>query len=345
MNAPLPTTAIGSQPEQRAANSGSILHHIYASCAATVILLAICCAAYPALIWAIAQGIFPHEANGSLLDRQGKPTNDPSKAVASELLAQNFSVPGYFHPRPSAAGNGYDPTSSGGSNYGPISDKLLNGATSQPATQPAPADASTQPATAPAATTAPATAPTTAPTTQPETLAYDGLRLRVIHYAVDNNIAFKLTSQRADGTGPAVDVPLSKYTDSSGNLNDVALVDAFPHPATDGATPDRMVLIATGFSRAVPVDAVTASASGLDPHISRANADLQAPRVAAARNISVDVVEKLIDQATDPASLGFIGESGVNIMRLNLALDAAAPIPAPTTAPTSAPAPAPATKP
>jgi K+-transporting ATPase ATPase C chain len=71
----------------------------------------------------------------------------------------------------------------------------------------------------------------------------------------------------------------------------------------------------------VPVDAVTASASGLDPHISVANARLQAPRVADARGLSVDEVNALIDERTDERALGFLGEPGVNVLLLNLALD------------------------
>jgi K+-transporting ATPase ATPase C chain len=75
----------------------------------------------------------------------------------------------------------------------------------------------------------------------------------------------------------------------------------------------------------VPADAVTASASGLDPHISLRNAELQTPRVAKARGLSVDKVQELIRANTDPASLGFLGEPGVNVLSLNLALDALAP--------------------
>ncbi len=73
---------------------------------------------------------------------------------------------------------------------------------------------------------------------------------------------------------------------------------------------------------AVPVDAVTASGSGLDPHISIANARLQVPRVAAERKIAVDEVNRLIDNATDGRSFGFLGQPGVNVLRLNLSLDA-----------------------
>jgi K+-transporting ATPase ATPase C chain len=73
----------------------------------------------------------------------------------------------------------------------------------------------------------------------------------------------------------------------------------------------------------VPVDAVTGSASGLDPHISPANAKLQAPRVATARGLDVDVVLALVDEATDRRPLGFLGDDAVNVVELNVALDAA----------------------
>ncbi len=74
----------------------------------------------------------------------------------------------------------------------------------------------------------------------------------------------------------------------------------------------------------VPADAVTASASGLDPHISLRNAELQMPRVAKARNLPVEKIQALIRANTDAASLGFLGEPGVNVLPLNLALDALA---------------------
>jgi K+-transporting ATPase ATPase C chain len=75
----------------------------------------------------------------------------------------------------------------------------------------------------------------------------------------------------------------------------------------------------------VPADAVTASASGLDPHISLRNAELQTPRVAKTRGLTVEKVQELIRANTDPASLGFLGEPGVNVLSLNLALDALTP--------------------
>src|ERR1700677_4872941 len=144
---------------------GSLLGHLWASIAATIVLGIICCAVYPAIIWTIGQVFFPYQANGSLLKKDGSKTTDDTQAVGSALIGQNFTASQYFHPRPSSAGAGYDATSSGGSNLGPLSDKLINGVT---------------------------TPATTQPTTQPESLAFDGVRLRTIHYANDNGIPFKL---------------------------------------------------------------------------------------------------------------------------------------------------------
>ena len=182
------------------------------SIVATVFFAVILCGLYPLIVYGAAQLLFPHQANGSLLV-------DKTGAVrGSELLAQNFTGAGYFHPRPSAAGaNGYDATSSSGSNLGPTSSNLVANITQNLAA-----------------------------------------------YRSDNNLATNAT---------------------------------------------------------VPADAVTASGSGLDPHISMANAELQIPRVAKARGISEDRVRALVKQNTSDRDLGVFGEPRVNAMTLNFALD------------------------
>ena len=134
------------------------------------------------------------------------------------MLGQGYTAEKYFHPRPSAAGNGYDAANSSGSNLGPTSQKLN-----------------------------------------------DAIKGNIENYRKENGL---------------------KETN------------------------------------AVPADAVTASGSGLDPHISLRNAILQTARVAKARNLGEDKVRKLIQQNTDRADLGVLGESGVNVLQLNLALDA-----------------------
>ncbi|HQV57101.1 MAG TPA: K(+)-transporting ATPase subunit C, partial [Ilumatobacteraceae bacterium] len=165
---------------------------------------------YPLLVTGIGQVAFGGKADGSLIHRDGK-------VVASSLIGQPFSAPIYFHPRPSAAGDGYDATASGGSNLGPTSAQLL-----------------------------------------------DLVSQRVAAYRSENSLADNVT---------------------------------------------------------VPVDAVTASGSGFDPHISVANALLQAPRIAAARGVDVATVRQMVAEHTADRMLGVLGEPGVNVVELNLALD------------------------
>jgi potassium-transporting ATPase KdpC subunit len=189
----------------------NILKELKISAIVTLILLVICCVIYPVFVFGAGELFFPKKAEGSLvMGADGKP-------IASTLLGQTFSADKYFNPRPSAAGTGYDSTSSGGSNYGATSQAL-----------------------------------------------HDAVKQRVADYRKANN------------------------------LKDDQLV---------------------------PADAVEASGSGLDPHISIKNALLQLPRVAKARSMNEDDLKKLVDQYTDGRDFGILGEPGVNIVKLNLALD------------------------
>jgi K+-transporting ATPase ATPase C chain len=162
---------------------------------------------YPLLMTGLAHILFPHQADGSLIVRNGQ-------VIGSELIAQNFTADRYFHPRPSAAGNGYDATSSGGSNLAQSNAKL---------------------------------------------------------------------AQRMQA--------------------------------------DIDKLAAENPGRPVPIDAVTYSASGLDPDNTPDNAYFQAPRVAKARELTEAAVNKLIEEHIQGRTLGLLGEPRVNVLDLNLALD------------------------
>ena len=217
---------------------------------------------YPAAMTGIAKIIFPRQANGSLVTVNGK-------IVGSTLIGQNFSKDEYFHPRPSAAGNGYDATASSGTNLGPTSAKLLRGTTKMD-------------------------------DKKNEVVDFDGISLRLVHYCLDNDIPYESS------------VPLDQFKNAKGDLDDVKLIKAF----NDDKTP-----LMFKPKSPIPADAVTASASGLDPHISAANAEIQAGRVATARKASAEQVKQLIAQSTEGADLGFLGEPRVNVLMLNIALD------------------------
>lgn len=133
-----------------------------------------------------------------------------------------------------------------------------------------------------------------------KTVSFDGIEDRIVHYCVENNIPY--TSS----------VPLSQFENAKGKLDDVKLIEAFN---------DRKKPLIFTPKVQIPADAVTGSASGLDPDISPANAYLQAGRVAKVRHIRLDQVRTLIAQATTKPSLGFIGEPRVNVLLLNLALN------------------------
>ena len=195
---------------------------------ALTLFFVVLCVIFPLVIFGISQAVFPHQANGSLIK------NSRGQVVGSEIIGQSFSKPEYFHPRPSAAGGGYDAANSSGTNLGPISDKLINGIADDPETK-------------------------------DTDESYAGVKQLAAAYREENGLA-------ADAK--------------------------------------------------LPSDAVTRSASGLDPHISIANAQLQADRVAKARRMSKDEVLKLIEANTDPRFVGIFGDAGVNVLKLNLALDA-----------------------
>jgi potassium-transporting ATPase KdpC subunit len=181
----------------------------------TIVLTVLTGLIYPIAMTAVARVVFPSQAEGSLLTRNGQ-------VVGSSLIGQRFGAPGYFHSRPSAAGEkGYDASASSGSNLGPTNKALIEAVKS---------------------------------------------RLK-------------------------------------------AVIEENP-----GATPGQ-----------VPIDLVTASGSGLDPEISPAAAEIQIARVAKARGVSEEQVRKLVEQSTTGRWMGILGEPGVKVVQLNLALDEAAP--------------------
>ncbi len=217
---------------------------------------------YPLAMTGISQLIFPKQANGSLISRNGK-------VIGSELIGQNFTKAEYFHPRPSSAGGGYDATASSGSNLGPTSAKLVRGTIKTD-------------------------------DKKNEIVDYDGVSLRIVHFCIDNGIPYESS------------IPLDRFKNASGDLDDVKLIHAF--------NDDKAPLVFTPKSP-IPADAVTASSSGLDPHISPASAQSQAARVAKARGISLDQANQLIARFTEGPDLGLLGEPRVNVLQLNLALD------------------------
>lgn len=178
----------------------------------TIVLAVVCCGIYPLMVFGIAQLAFHAQANGSMIvDKDGT-------VRGSRLLGQGFTAENYFHPRPSAAGNGYAAANSSGSNLGPTSQKLN-----------------------------------------------DAIKARIAAYRAEHGL---------------------KETE------------------------------------AIPADAVTASASGLDPHISVRNAELQVTRVAKSRGLSTEKVLEFVRANTEAPDFRILGEPGVNVLRLNLAMDA-----------------------
>jgi K+-transporting ATPase ATPase C chain len=194
----------------------TVLDEVRPLVAAVTLLTLLTGIVFPVFLIALAYPLFPHQAGGSLIVRDGV-------VVGSELIGQAFTGPGYFQPRPSAAGRGYDGLASGGSNLSPTNPTLRS-----------------------------------------------DVRQLATRYREHNGLS----------------------------------VDA-----------------------GVPIDGITRSGSGLDPHISPANAALQVPRVARERGLREEQVRRLIADYTRGRQFGVIGEPCVEVLGLNLALDRLAPLP------------------
>ncbi len=263
--------------------------------------------AYPLFVTAVAQlpGL-KSRADGSLLHVNGR-------TVGSAQLGQQFSddrgnpLPRYFQPRPSAAGDGYDPTASAASNLGPES--ILD-------TLPDPA------------------------------VPGDPGRLSLLSQVCSRSLAlgkrFGVSGARPFCTPDGVGAVLGLFWSGPGYTGRITGVvslnqacPATPFLASFRGVPVRCARAGTDYAAsqvvpirgdapaqpAVPADAVTASGSGLDPNISSRYADLQAPAVARARGITLAQVKALVGKYTTGRDLGFMGEARVNVLRLNLALD------------------------
>jgi potassium-transporting ATPase KdpC subunit len=133
-----------------------------------------------------------------------------------------------------------------------------------------------------------------------EVVDFDGISLRLVHYCLENGIRYSSS------------IPMDQFRDGKGNLDDVKLIKAFN---------DEIAPLIFRSRTPVPADAVTGSGSGLDPHISPANAALQVARVARARGVPVDQVKQLVDRMTEAPSFGLFGDPRVNVLKLNIALD------------------------
>jgi K+-transporting ATPase ATPase C chain len=133
-----------------------------------------------------------------------------------------------------------------------------------------------------------------------EVVDFDGIDLRIVHYCLDNGIPYESSA------------PLDRFKDASGALDDVKLIKAF--------NDDKAPLVFTP-KAPIPADAVTGSASGLDPHISPASAEAQISRVARTRGVAAEQVGRLVAQLTEGPDLGVLGEARINVLALNMALD------------------------
>jgi len=187
-----------------------LFKHIYPAIALTIVLTVLVGIVYPFVITGLSELLFKEKAHGSLIEKEGK-------VIGSRLIGQPFKGAGYFHPRPSAAGSGYDAAASGGTNLGPTSKQLL-----------------------------------------------------------DEQVRGRSKKLRAENPNAEI-----------------------------------------------PIDLITSSASGLDPHISPAAAEFQIPRVASERRMTEDEVRQLVSSHAEGRQFGVLGEPRVNVLELNLALDEA----------------------
>lgn len=200
---------VGASPAAASEKPGlGLKQHLLTSILYTIVTTVLLGIIYPLVVTGLSQLLAKDKANGQLITRNGI-------TLGSRILAQPFSSPKYFHPRPSAAGtNGFDATNSGGTNWGPTNQKLI-----------------------------------------------DRVRADVSTWEAQNP------------------------------------------------------------GKPIPVDLVTASGSGLDPHITPAAADFQIATVAKARGVSESAIRDLLQQYTEGRQFGFLGEPRINVLELNLALD------------------------
>ncbi len=278
---------------------------------ALLVLTAVTGIAYPLAVFAVAQLPGLHDrAEGSLLTSEGR-------VVGSSLIGQSFTdadgeaLPRYFQSRPSAAGDGYDPLSTSASNLGPES--IVDSLDADPAN------------------TTPSLLSTVCSRSKAigDREGVDGSRpfctkdglgavLSVLGpREADGRIAHPtrvVSVNQACPTTPFLPTYLGVRVECAdpGAVYSTGLVV----PVIGDASPDTPV----------PADAVTASGSGLDPHISPRYAEIQIPRIAAARGVSTDRVREVVEKHTDGRLLGFLGEPHVNVVELNLDLDRRYPV-------------------
>jgi K+-transporting ATPase ATPase C chain len=259
--------------------------------------------AYPLVM--VGVGRIPglsNRADGSLI-------TVADKTVGSRIIGQAFTdkdgnaIPRYFQSRPSAAGDGYDPTTTSASNLGPesIVDTLSDN----------PDDAKQSLLTQVCARSL----------AVGKLEGVDGRR----PYCTPDGVGAVLAVFYRDGiTGPVTHAVSVNQTGTPFLATYHGVMVEPAKPGVDYIAQGGVVTPIRGDAPAKPVvpsDAVTASASGLDPDISPAYAALQVPRIARERGMSADAVRKMVKEYTDDRALGFLGEPGVNVLELNLALD------------------------